>query len=169
MARSTSPNDDRTKKKYQRPHLYEANIRKRLRQMGESYIDVYGRPKSGRLIGESCPSTCHYECTQNFDKTERVRIHKHFWSLTKIEKDDYYLKFIEKVYPKRKNVTTKKGELIRESRRSNTYIYYFPLNDDKKLQVCQRFFLKTLGISGKMVYRVMKMRPKVISNYKEIP
>lgn len=162
MARST--NDDKTnvfvpnKKKYQRPHLYEANIRKRLRQMGQPYIDVYGRPKDGRSIGESCPSTCHYECPLNFDNVERVRIHQQFWSLTKAEKDEYYLKYIVKVDPKCTSVRSRKGEPKRESRRSNTFLYYFQLND-KRLQVCQRFFLKTLGISGKMVYRVLKKRP----------
>lgn len=143
---------DTPKKQRLNPHtnLWERNIRKQLREMGESYIDLKGRPKEGRTIGPSCPTSCHYECSLNFDGNERVRVFKYFWSLTTAEKNDFYTKFIIRINVKRKRKTTKDA-----TKRTATFCYYFPFAD-KRLQVCHLFFRNTLGISSRMIYRTFK-------------
>lgn len=154
--RLVSTNDgtpiDTSKKQQLKPHtnLWDRNIRKQLRQMGESYIDSRGRPKDGRTIGPSCPTKCHYECSLNFDDSERARVFKYFWSLTAAEKNEFYTTFIVIINVKRKRKTTKDA-----TKRTSTFCYYLPFRD-RRLQVCQVFFRNTLGISTKMIYRVFK-------------
>lgn len=132
--------------------LWKCNIRKRLRQMGESYVDSRGKQRQARNIGDICPVKCHYECSLNFNSKERIRIHKSYWSLSIEEKKAFMLKYIKRIHVKRPTTINK------QSRRSNTFCYYFTLRD-KKLQVCKIFYLNTLGISSKVVYNLFKKIP----------
>lgn len=132
-----------------RPELWKCNIRKRLREMGLSYIDSRGRSRKARTIGPTCPLTCHYECSLNFNNDERVQLHKYYWSLNNNEKKSFHFKYINKIHVKRKR------SMEENSRRSNTFCYYFPLNN-KSLQVCKIFYLKTLCISCRVIYNLFK-------------
>lgn len=133
--------------------LWKCNIRKRLRQMGEAYVDSKGIQREARNIGDKCPVTCHYECTLNFGTHERTRIHKLYWSLNNDEKKTFMFKYINRIHVKRPTKLASEP-----SRRSNTFCYYFALRD-KHLQVCKKFYLNTLGISSKVVYNLFKKIP----------
>lgn len=146
----------KTKKKHQRPHLYEANIRKRLRQMGESYIDTKGRPIDAKTIGPPCPLTCSNECSLNFTENDRVRVFDYYWSLTKDEKKSFFKKYVEQVKIKRKRAKF-------STKRSITFCYYFPFHE-KRLKVCQVFFCNTLSISANVYYRVFKKKSNETNN-----
>lgn len=137
-----------SKKSYARPDLWQCNISKKLREMGMNYISQDGKERAAREIRESCPESCMYECQLNFDSEERKIIHQTFWSLNKLKKHEYYDCYVERAIPKRKRV--KHG-----SRRSCSFRYFFPLND-RRLQVCQKFFMNTLGISTNSVYWYFK-------------
>lgn len=124
--------------------------------MGMDYVSDNGVERAGRSIGQPCNDKCYCECKKNFDKYEREKIHKTFWQLTKAEKHDFYGKYVERVKIKRKRV--KIG-----SKRECSFQYFFPL-DDKRLQVCQKFFRNTLGIRDGIVYRYFRKLIKVESN-----
>lgn len=144
--------NNKTKKNYQRPYLYEKNIRKQLRLKGMSYIDTRGCPQNARSIGPSCPITCSSECSLNFDKSERIRIFEHYWSMSKNEKALFFRNNVEKVDVKRKRSKF-------STKRTGTYLYYFPFHD-KRLKVCKVFFCNTLCISANVYYRVLKNKNK---------
>lgn len=136
---------------YKKKDLWINNLRRKLRQNGLPYLDSKGRQTEGRTIGDPCPLTCYYECSLNFDTTERIQIHRTFWSLNSKEKTEFYFNFVKQINKKRR--TTKKND----SRRAYTFKYYFPLStNNKSMQVCQRFFLQTIDVSSKVVYRVLK-------------
>lgn len=130
--------------------LWQCNLRKRFRQMGETYIAVDGSVKTGRAIKSSCPDSCYLKCQSKIDEAQRLNIHKSFWKLTDNEKDHYYAKNIVRIYSKRKRT---KAE---QSQRLFSFTYFFDIcqNDEKleRVQVCQKFFVNTLDISKGRVY-----------------
>lgn len=128
--------------KYCKPHLWKANVRKRLREMGLDYIDTKGKARPAREIREACREECVYECTLNFDSDERIRLHKEFWHLKYKEKLQFYADFVERAPVKRAK---------QQSRRSCSFIYHFNLGP-RRLQVCKKFFLNTIGISDTPIY-----------------
>lgn len=126
------------KKEYPKSLFWKKNFSQRLREMGLSYVNSKGEHRPARQMRPGCNAGCIHNCLSNFNEAERIKIHKHFWTLKRREKQDFYDRFIERHLPKRKRIK-------HESRRVFTYIYRFPLNDNR-LQVCQDFFVKTLGI-----------------------
>lgn len=132
-----------SKKSYGHPDLYNRNLSKKLREMGMSYISQYdGKEQAARKIGDTCPKNCSYKCQFNFDSNDRKTIHQSFWSLSKIEKLEYYEKYVERISAKRSS----QGSI-----RSCSFHYYFPFKG-RRLQVCQIFFSKTLDISPRRIY-----------------
>lgn len=138
----------KSSKKYQNEHLWTRNINKSLRELGMDYIDSRGKCRPARKMKTPCESTCRYECTLNFNYDERLKIHKLFWTLTNLEKDQFYGKFVNRIEPKRRL----RRYTMDESRKSFSYIYHFPLND-KRLQVCKIFFSSTLCVANDRIYR----------------
>lgn len=138
-------------------------MNKKLREMGYSYITHNGTPCPDREVKESCQSACVHECSFNFNKTERTKLHKHFWSLTTHEKRIFFSKYINRVHTARKQNAIdimgdpkrlkrkRKHDLNFSSRRTYSYYYHFDLAD-KRLQVCKTFFLNTLDIAPTKVY-----------------
>lgn len=132
-------------------NLWQCNLRKRYRQMGETYIAVDGTVKTGRTIKETCPSSCFLRCQFHIDETQRLEIHKSFWKLTDNEKDHFYAKNIERNYSIRKRT---KAE---QSQRIFSFIYFFDVcgeggETSKRVRVCQKFFVQTLDISKGRIY-----------------
>lgn len=117
--------------------------------MGLKYIDNGGREHAARFVRDpGCPENCSYECQQNFVSDERANIHRYFWSLNKYKKHEFYGQFVERILPKRKTVKC-------SSRRGFTFRYFFQLRD-RRLRVCQKFFLNTLCVSRTSVYWYFK-------------
>lgn len=136
--------------------VQRAEIRKHLRRIGAAYIDTKGEPKGGRAVGATCPITCYYACQINFDVADRLRIHKQYWQSTAEDKQTFYATYVNRIP---KHVQTTKAK----SRRTFTFVYYFQLGE-KRFQVCQKFFLNTLNVCGRVVYRAFnkKGRRKLI-------
>lgn len=88
----------------------------------------------------------------NFNSDERNQIHQQFWTLNRREKTDYYDEYVERFVPKRKRVK-------HDSRRLFSFRYYFKFHD-RRLQVCQAFFLKTLDINKNNIYHYFKTMDK---------
>lgn len=134
-------------KRDRNPYLWQNNVRKRLRQSGQSYVDVTGKQHSERkVIEETCPERCPFKCQFNFDLNDRQDIHKDFWSLTDEKKNFFYSKFVRKQYAARQRTPHK------ISRRVFSFLYFFDIGEGKRVQVCQKFFFNTLNISRRRIY-----------------
>lgn len=131
-------------KSYAKSHLWKRNIAKKLRQMGLNYISSNGQERPARTMRESCRLGCHYECSLNFNDNAREELYKNYWQMSSDERNIFYGKYIERIGTKRPRA----GE---GSRRSFSYIYHFPLRE-KRLQVCKKFFINTLGVSEFSIY-----------------
>ncbi|KAG4068818.1 hypothetical protein HA402_004966 [Bradysia odoriphaga] len=132
-------------------NLWQSNLRKRFRQMGETYIAVDGSEKLGRSVKPAtCPISCYLKCQFNVDEAQRIEIHKSFWKLTDNEKDLFYAQNVRRVTAARKRTTAER------SQRSFSFTYYFDVCENgevsRRVQVCQRFFVDTLDISKGRVY-----------------
>ena len=80
----------------------------------------------------------------DFSEKERNTMFTLFWDMTWDQKKIYVLGLIEEVAKVAMTTHDK-------SRRSYTYIYYLLNDNGQRLQVCQKMFLGTLGLSEKMV------------------
>lgn len=135
-----------------RPHLWKQNVRKRLRQTGQAYVNANGMVQLGRTVRDTCPSQCIYRCQSKFNEIDRVELHRLFWSLPDSEKLAFYEKFTTRRCAARKRTKSQ------HSRRTFSYIYFFDTGEGKREQVCQKFFLSTLDISKGRVYHYFKTK-----------
>lgn len=118
------------------------------RQKGEEYVNSKGKliPKKMIKNKKNCEK-CKYKCTTKICENERQLIFKHYYSLDRLRKYDFILKF------------TSDGEIVRPtktekaSRRKKAFSYYLEIKGDN-IRVCKPFFLGTLDISQKIVYDV---------------
>lgn len=132
--------------RYRNLYAWKSNIRKRLRQTGQSYVGINGATMPERQIRTGCPSTCTFRCHSKFNSDDRFELHKQFWSLSDAQKYDYYNKFASRHYAARKRTKSE------NSRRLFSFVYFFDIGDGKRTQVCQKFFLNTLDICKGRVY-----------------
>ncbi|CAL8094746.1 unnamed protein product [Orchesella dallaii] len=137
--------------------------------MGESYLGLehiksnhslkkvkrsLSKKKPARELKESCSSPkCRRSKLRNcdmFSETDRQAIFIQFWKdLDWDQKRVYVLSLTEKVPTK---ACQSEGDF---SRRSESIFYYLQRNG-KKLKVCQKMFLNTLGLRQSQVFRWIK-------------
>lgn len=129
------------------PFLWQSNIRKRLRQTGQEYINVNGIVQPERKMRGTCMATCMFQCYAKFDDVDRHELHQQFWRLADADKYSFYER-----YTMRKG-TARSRKKDGESRRQFSYLYFFENSDGERLQVCQKFFVLTLDISKGRIYR----------------
>ena len=113
--------------------------------MGHSYVNTVGKLIPERCVKPACPERCVFECRLNFNSEERLRLHKYFWSLNNVQKNEYISQFVERISTKRTSIKN------RTSRRLYTYVYYFEING-RRLQVCKIFFTNTLDFTDEKIY-----------------
>ncbi|GFN76111.1 DNA repair protein rhp54 [Plakobranchus ocellatus] len=128
------------------PQQWKANVRKRQREGGQSYIDRKGRTIPARKLDmeKGCQGTCRFKCNQNICGDERQCIFDAFWGLTDEGKSHFYARNTKQFEKKRKRTQAE------HSRRKHTISYFFHVND-APIRVCKQFFLSTLSISEKRV------------------
>lgn len=129
------------------PILWLRNVRKQLRQSGQSYVGVSGEVRRPRLAHSHCSPRCRRKCSSKFTLKQLHAIHSHFWSLNDLQKEEYYAHFTERRRPAR--VRTK----VNVSRRAFTYSYFlYVVDGEHRHQVCLQYFTSTLDISKARVY-----------------
>lgn len=128
------------------PHLWQRNVRKRLRESGQAYVGVSGEVRPPRQSHSKCSPQCQRGCIVQFTVEQLRQVHGHFWSLNDTQKDDFYAEFTERRRPAR--VRTK----AKVSRKMFTYLYFLEAEANQRRQVCQEFFSSTLDISKARVY-----------------
>ncbi|KAG6441732.1 hypothetical protein O3G_MSEX001929 [Manduca sexta] len=127
------------------------NKRKVLVNSGQEYRSRDGSVRSKKVLGPVCPETCKLKCYEKFDLETRTKIFTDFWKLADHRKQwDYVNKFTSKVSKVRCTTETP------SSRQHNVH-YFLPLytdsnsNTPERVRVCQRTFLGTLSITGRIV------------------
>lgn len=129
------------------PHLWQRNVRKRLRESGQAYVGVSGEVRRPRQSHSQCSPRCSRGCSSKFTTEQLHAIHSHFWSLNDAQKVDYYALFTERRRPAR--VRTR----VVVSRKAFTYLYFLSMpSDEHRHQVCLEYFISTLDISKARVY-----------------
>lgn len=147
---------EKKRKKKGNSELWDKNVNKRKRMMGEEYIG-YTRSKDGtikhdikrnkRRLGPKCISNFCKKAANRFCHllSEEIRqtIFEKFWSMSWEQKRLYVLHMTS--YNERKRSYTKDS-----SRRKGSFQYYLKIEAGKH-QVCKHTFLGTLGIKERMV------------------
>lgn len=123
--------------------IKQKNDAKKNRETGQGYLGYrrFGSTvkqdvtRSARKQLDTCSSKfCNRSAVRNcnlFSATERSSIFQYFWKMKWCQKKFYVCNLIESEFSKRK--------------------YYLMKSDNKKVQVCRRMFLNTLGIKEKMI------------------
>lgn len=141
-------------------HLWMRNITKARRAAGLDYVGKNGMSMPGRCVKEPCPLACSIECRFNFTDYDRQKIHSHFWSLPKSEKDQFLLNHVVQLNPQRRRVVFKslaEGRCVKQKKQFS-YKYHLEINGGKgkRLQVCRKFFASTLDLSRNHFYRLFE-------------
>lgn len=84
---------------------------------------------------------------------EQQQIFKDFYSLDKRAKITFITSSCEICVPDRR----RKGKDNENSRKKQTYKYFFKVKE-RKVQVCKKYFLATLAVSQKTIYRAIQNR-----------
>ncbi|XP_071769027.2 uncharacterized protein LOC139922408 [Centroberyx gerrardi] len=121
---------------------WKSNKRKRLRSLGQSYVNSKNVLVPGRRLKEKNCLSCRFKCSVNIPESEREKIFAHFWGMGDSAKQKSFI--IDHVLKRDKRRQTTDGD----SRRQNSLEYFLSL-EGRQIRVCKDFFLKTLDVSGK--------------------
>lgn len=134
-----------TRKRPRDPSSWKANMRKRLRQSGQEYMDSRGKLQVARGVKTKKDCTkCKFHCRANFSENDRMVIFKEFWSQSDDEKRHFYARTTTQIPTNRKRTTNM------VSRKKHSLSYFLPI-DGQNIRVCKTFYLSTLDISQKRI------------------
>ena len=155
QAKGKPEREGRPRKRKCDPSKWKQNVRKRLCQEGKPYISVRGKLVGERAVKtlKNCDTACKFRCMDEISNDERNHIHDSYYKLDQDRKSDFI------------SHTSKCGNAVRStakgpSRRKKSFSYYFTVSE-KKIRVCKLYYLGTLCISQKIVYRVHGKKNKI--------
>lgn len=128
----------------------KARLSKICRNTGKAYTTQKGKsiPQKTYYVDDcTCPKKCH----QFFSLTERRNLFDAFYKLANFDFQNAMIWNSVKVIKSRKYIAKQ------FSRRENTRLYYLNCNGSD-IQVCSRFFQKTLRVSNGRITRVLKTK-----------
>lgn len=128
---------------------WKKNIRRRLRETGEEYVNTKGRIREKRSV-KNVHCNCMYGCIEKVTEEDRHAIFRQYWSSVQSVQRTFIATNVDQT-------RKKKGRRKLESRRQHTLHYFLPLKGGKS-EVCKKFFLSTLDIGQKVVYNVLKKK-----------
>lgn len=137
------------KKSVRNPASWKRSVRKRKRMGGEEYesSSKTRRIMKKRSLRDPCIG-CRTKCTVKITDLQRGNIFKEFWDSNKSidQKRQFIASCIEETPVNRNRDRTG----IRSGKRKSSLKYFFTLNR-QKIQVCQKYFLRTLDVSQTFV------------------
>lgn len=136
------------------PECWAVNVAKRRRADGLAYKSR-SKERPAKVPKDINCSECKYKCSDNFDENARNEICRHYWQLDFVGRKNFILSRIEVNHPKRVLAVKNKRE-----KRSYTKKCYF-IKNDAKVQVCQKFFTKTLNIGPSVVFDAVNKRNSI--------
>ena len=98
------------RKRQRDPTSWKQNVRKRLRQSGQRYVDSRGHVQGAKSVKTKKDCTeCKFKCSLNFSERDRPDIFNDFWSSTDNEKQFFLVEPLLRNLPK--NTTSQVAEL----------------------------------------------------------
>lgn len=134
-----------TRKRKRKEHLWKRNVTKKLRQSGQEYpAHKSGEKVPARSVNftKNCkPAKCAFHCQRNVSKEQQKAICAQFWALgNEQSQKSFYDKTVQsKESNKRKRKDYKGKKAVSRS--------YSLIVGDRKIAVCQKFYLATLDVS----------------------
>ena len=134
----------RSRKRKWDPSKWKRNVAKRKCSSGEAYVNRLGIIKSAKVMKNPCGIKCRYKCTSNFNCGDREQTFHTFWQLADIKKQRHFIL----MYSEKKKI--KKSKTGQSERRKYAISWFLPRLNETGKEVCNTFFLNTLGISDKI-------------------
>lgn len=134
---------------------WRRSVIKKSRNSGKSYRNWKGKVQPIRSVKLSCQN-CRMKCAEKITYDKRVVIFRDYWNLGDINRQrDFIAKYVQfkKKNRQRKRDDGNAEESSETSRRSFTYVYSLPVENDR-VKVCKTFFINTLNISAQVVKTV---------------
>lgn len=128
---------------------WKRSIAKQGVDSGVAHTSLRGKQKGDRKIGPGCNDKCKRKCHQKFSGPQRKGIFTKFWGIQNHTKQWYFIAgLVSTVNVKRRTLLP-----VHENgpRRKFSYNYHFTSESGVEVQVCQKFFVETLGINQKWV------------------
>ncbi|CAG9838458.1 unnamed protein product [Diabrotica balteata] len=131
------------------PEKWKRNVTKKKRSLCMPYNskNKIKPAKSPKFV--NC-NNCKFKCTLKFTEEDRISISSNYWELDYLRQKDFILSCVISHLPKVHRIRTGTGTRKESSRK-----YYFKKSAEI-IQVCKKFFLKTLCISHGPVDHALK-------------
>ena len=143
-----SPIKRGSRKRVRNEKDWTCNQRKRLKNSGQSYINIQGKYVEGKSV-QPCECKCSFKCNSLFTNEERQKIHDEYWSSACYElQRNFIVRMVDIV-----DVKQRKTEAM--TNRQHTRKYHF-MKSNSKINVCGGFFLSTLDIGKRTVDTALK-------------
>lgn len=148
------------RKRTRNPKSWACNVRKKAHDEGKEYMSVRKKlvPAKGVLTKKNCLTSCVHGCQKFISDQERNIIFQNYYTLDEQAKKLFLLTTFQKFLVERH----RKGKNAQNSRRKNTFRYYFNVSD-QRIEVCKLFYLGTLCISQTPIYNV-HLGKDIVSN-----
>ena len=103
-------------------------------------------------MGDGCNAEkCWFECTKHFSKEIREDFFKNYWQLSSIQRQrDFLHGCVEYIIPRYRRTE-------KETPRKANASFRLPL-EGKKMRVCRKFLLDTLGIGDRILCTIIESR-----------
>lgn len=133
---------------------WKRNVRQKLRQAGEEYINSRGKlvPKKTITMKKNCLTSCKFKCETKVTKDERLTLFKKIYELNQQGKNEFICKMTCRNETVRKTTTN-------SSRRQYSFTYFVEILGIR-IQVCKLFWLGTFAISQKAIYNIHNNKDK---------
>lgn len=141
------PHGKPRKNRFADPKVWKKNVRKHLRNSGESYVGVKGKIVPKKMC-EDFDCHCRLKCSQNISYAERCKNFQKFYSNAAWETQTAILASAVKV------VRIKRKRKQQDSRRSETREYYLK-SESNDVLVCKAMFMKTLDVNSTRIHRAL--------------
>lgn len=129
-------------------------LTKSKRISGESYVNSFGKFRPARKMGAPCEDNCKYKCKINISEEERQGIFDQYW---KLDSDFTKRQFVAKCMETAERKYVRVGAKVT---RSENNCFYFQISPEKKIRVCKKYFVRTLGIGEGSVKTIRQMVKK---------
>ncbi|XP_041462540.1 uncharacterized protein LOC121413686 [Lytechinus variegatus] len=122
-----------------------------LRFGGKEYVNFKGQVRPSRKMKEPCEN-CQKACTEHITEEQRQHLFNNFWDPNKdwTEKKKYVLSCTESRPVIKSRIRLKRARAATRFGRPHRFTYFFEV-DGKKVPVCRKYFVNTLGLSHNFI------------------
>lgn len=142
-----------TRKRGRQPASWKCNKRRKDALSGKQHTSKNGKSVPAKSLKEPC--SCRKKCYENINEESRMNIFRLFWDENKNweNKRQFILTCVKEKAVERQRIRSDDG--VATKKREKTRLYHFIIDDDSK-EVCQKFFLGTLGVSVTFVTNALR-------------